>query len=475
MFLRFLVAGCVCGVSLLLGAGRCEAQLKVGQKAVLMQRFLLLGDRKHYISMQRHVFRVEQEEVYKLTQNNNDVLPELSGIYVMRGTLPGLTPLYRLKHMTSSGKEFYTISEAGAKDAIAHSGYAAPYDIIGYVSPIQTPGTVPLFRLYRGTKPKAKSTEIGYYDDHLYTIDSAERQKAVKDLGYVFEKVECYVWPAAAEYSMGGVPLGITYRLPEYDKAATAINAQYAPTFGAPNTDPVRTDQLIYKLWSKPVLMQQEFSAGLSAQDASKFYRKLLQNDGGERSLLIGNVVMDVYGRYQIPFNTTDTDLWDGPIKAGNATYATILAAELKKLNSNPSARKDMIERVYIRTMGRMPIDRFVLTKGMQGEQTYWGPRSERYSEMMRANRDWLYSPGGSKDLSATVARALKVKLNRVPTEKEVLFSVKKYTWDKLIFSEMVAPVNMPYLESQIRSAVPQGIVVKGGSPAAGGRPAPLK
>ncbi len=464
------VLPCVFGLALLLQGQCARAQIK----PVPLQRFLLLGDRKNYVSMQRHIFRTDKEEVYQLAPNN-DIRPESSNAYVMAASLPGLVPLYRLTHKTSAGKEFYTISETGTKEAGVKSGYGSKYDIIGYISPIPTPHTVPLYRLYRGVKPKAKYQDVGYYDDHLYTTSESEKQSAVKASGYVYEKIEGYVWPVQWEYTAGGASLDGGYSSPQYKQATKALSAAHELYFGVP-ADSKRIDRLIGKLWKMSPAMREAFNTGLSALEAARFCRQIIQTDPEERNGVISTVIMAVYGFPRLDF-FKDTTGWDEPLKTGKASYLSVLAAETKKLNSDPAKRREMIDRAYIRTMGRKAIDRHVLGQGMQGEQTYWGPRTERFSDIVKANHNWLYSPSGSKDLSETVARALKVKLNRIPTEKEVLFSVKKYTWNRVPFPDMIAPANYPYYESQVLQAQPEpGVKIVGGSGAGkgtGGRPAP--
>jgi hypothetical protein len=85
-------------------------------------------------------------------------------------------PLYRLWNPTITD-HFYTTDSAERNNAIRNLGYANE-GTVGYLYRInaQAPGTVPLYRLWNPT-----------ITDHFYTTDSAEGDNAVRNLGYTYE------------------------------------------------------------------------------------------------------------------------------------------------------------------------------------------------------------------------------------------------------------------------------------------------
>lgn len=90
------------------------------------------------------------------------------------------TPLYRLNSRASTD-HFYTINATERAQAI-QIGFADG-GAVGYVSPTQAPGTLPLYRSYRGKHATA----------HFYTTDKTQLERAVKQSGYKSEGVEGYV------------------------------------------------------------------------------------------------------------------------------------------------------------------------------------------------------------------------------------------------------------------------------------------
>lgn len=95
-----------------------------------------------------------------------------------------------------SGDHFYTISMNEVRFALEKCGYRDD-GLAGYVFGIQTPGTVPLYRLLQPAS-----------GDHFYTLSEAERDNAIAAYGYQDEGIACFVYAEATV--AGTVPL---YRL----------------------------------------------------------------------------------------------------------------------------------------------------------------------------------------------------------------------------------------------------------------------
>jgi hypothetical protein len=107
---------------------------------------------------------------------------------------PGVAPLYRLFNQRADD-HLFTLSSAERDRAVAQFGYRSE-GIACYVFSSQAAGTVPLYRLFN---PRT--------DDHFFTVSAAERDSAVAMHGYRYEMVACYVFGSQAA---GTVPL---YRL----------------------------------------------------------------------------------------------------------------------------------------------------------------------------------------------------------------------------------------------------------------------
>jgi len=108
--------------------------------------------------------------------------------------------------------------------------------------------------------------------------------------------------------------------------------------------------------------------------------------------------------------------------------YTDIVKAETAKLNSNPSVRHVMINAAYKKTLGRMPT---------AGDRAYWEPKTEYFTQIVDANRAYLYSPNGSGELAETVKRALSNNMSGEPTSAQIKSAILKYTPSKAIFDEM--------------------------------------
>ena len=87
-----------------------------------------------------------------------------------------------------------------------------------------------------------------------------------------------------------------------------------------------------------------------------------------------------------------------------------------------------IITRAYKESFGRIPT---------KAETEYWTPQKKVFGEILDANRAFLYSPGGAKDLRETVARALYDNSGGQPSDKQIGDAIEKYGKTKSIYVEM--------------------------------------
>ena len=106
-----------------------------------------------------------------------------------------------------------------------------------------------------------------------------------------------------------------------------------------------------------------------------------------------------------------------------------------KEDTQKTAARKEMINQVYLKAMGR---------NATTAEKDYWLPKNENFNQLVAASREWLYSTDGAKDWVATVQRAMTIKLKRQPTEDEswnalaYFDRLKTQKNKRMIYDEMV-------------------------------------
>lgn len=184
------------------------------------------------------------------------------------------------------------------------------------------------------------------------------------------------------------------------------------------------------KMLSSPEVGEEKFRAGLSLADALAGWKAWLASPftgDGNRTKVIDRAYMEVYGVLPLAI---ERDVWMGRIKAQEAWYATIVSKEIAGLNSAEARRRDMITRAYNHAFGRPAND--------TADMPYWLPRKEHYRLVIQAQRQWLYSEKGAKDLWFAAEKALKVKYKKPPTLAEVNAAVEKFRPGKLIYIEMV-------------------------------------
>ncbi|KAJ2916537.1 hypothetical protein MD484_g3881, partial [Candolleomyces efflorescens] len=113
------------------------------------------------------------------------------------------TPLYRAWKGVDND-HFYTADKAEYERAASVYNYALE-GIAGYVFPDAQPGTAPLYRLWNGQAA-----------DHFYTMSADERDRAL-GLGYASEGIVGYVYTPSSGPFCGSKPLNRLYKGPVRD------------------------------------------------------------------------------------------------------------------------------------------------------------------------------------------------------------------------------------------------------------------
>jgi hypothetical protein len=179
--------------------------------------------------------------------------------------------------------------------------------------------------------------------------------------------------------------------------------------------------------------MAEEFKTGMNFVQAVKFLRYDLatSNNATNRVQVVRDAIATVYGRE--PTGPEMVTL-QKQIAANQGWYAGIVSTETKKLNNDKAVRQDVIDRAYLKGMGR---------KASAADHSTWASRPEHFALLVEAIRNHLYSPAGAEDLKQTVTRALAPpaerggRPSRVLSQKEIDAAIAKFTPEKRIFADM--------------------------------------
>jgi hypothetical protein len=174
--------------------------------------------------------------------------------------------------------------------------------------------------------------------------------------------------------------------------------------------------------------LSQQLQEGLRFSDAVAFLKKLIsQPAGSSRGIqAVEYAFQEVYGRFSTPLELA---YWESQIKAQKAWYAPIVSAESEKLNKDSALRKAVINHAYQIAFGR---------DANAGDLQYWMPRSEHFRHLLTAQRVWLYSANGAKDLVETTTRALQAVNGKAPTDQQVKSAIKVFTSKNRYYTQMV-------------------------------------
>jgi hypothetical protein len=202
-------------------------------------------------------------------------------------------------------------------------------------------------------------------------------------------------------------------------KTKAAFEAEYKAVTGTQNTT-----YALYKYFLRLMFtdgMAPQFYKGTLNQRA--FIQNWLDKPEniGRKATVVEQAFKDVYN---YGANPKDLAFYNSQ-KIG---YTDIVKAETVKLNSNPIVRRVMIVAAFKKTMGRAP---------SAADWTYWEKRTEYFTQIVDAARDYLYAPYGANDLAETVKRALNNKVSGEPTSAQIKTAIIKYTPNKAIFDEM--------------------------------------
>lgn len=166
---------------------------------------------------------------------------------------------------------------------------------------------------------------------------------------------------------------------------------------------------------------------GLRPSDLSGVFKKYLcqPNEGNLRLETINRAFDTTYGKAPTP---TDVAHWNPVACTAAPFFNTIVNAETEKMNANKITRRFMITAAYKRSFGR---------PALSSELDKWTPLKENFASIVSANRGYMYSSQGAKELAATVERALFNKKGEKPTPAEISAAIIQYSGKKAIFSEM--------------------------------------
>ena len=139
----------------------------------------------------------------------------------------------------------------------------------------------------------------------------------------------------------------------------------------------------------------------------------------------INRAVDQVYGKAPSP---TETAFWNANCMGPGGFFNRIVKAKTSKMNENKITRRFMITAAFKRSYGR---------PAMSSELDTWTPLQLNFGEIVAANRGYMYSSQGAKELAATVERALFNKKGEKPSAAEISAAIVQYSGSKAIFAEM--------------------------------------
>lgn len=126
---------------------------------------------------------------------------------------------------------------------------------------------------------------------------------------------------------------------------------------------------------------------------------------------IVGNAFSDIYGRAPYP---EERIAWLAKINAQQAWYQSIVNAERKRMNGDPFARHQMLERAFIRMFGR--VDEVA-------DQAFWLPRQDSFVEVCNIARDFIYAR--PNEIDTMVRRALNSQFMNVDEASFVQWRAK--------------------------------------------------
>lgn len=211
-------------------------------------------------------------------------------------------------------------------------------------------------------------------------------------------------------------------------KAKQAIDSGFGAVFAMPgqkSTDSGYRDELreMFKQGYAPQFFAGTLGDGTGAKTATAFYIERLNspNYAKVKAGLIDVAFKNVYGTGVSP---KDLAFYN----AQKIGYMDVFSSEQKKMNASQVLYRLAILYAYKKTFGRAPAPT---------ETDYWTPRPQTFSQIVEANRAYLYAPNGAKDLTETVKRHLLDKGNDKPSIQQINAAIVKFSANKAIYEEM--------------------------------------
>lgn len=180
-------------------------------------------------------------------------------------------------------------------------------------------------------------------------------------------------------------------------------------------------------LMDSPAYAMLQQSGEVNYVDSFKFLKAFIAKPEGAatRAQLIERAFKEVYG---FDPSAVEQASWDAEVRAGKAWFVTIVTKETARLNASPPARTKMLMAAYQYSHGRPPV---------QGDLDFWMKKPERYAEVVKAERTWLYSPAGAAELVAVATRAWDVMNLDPVTDFHIKALLVKATPGKMVYQEM--------------------------------------
>jgi hypothetical protein len=180
-------------------------------------------------------------------------------------------------------------------------------------------------------------------------------------------------------------------------------------------------------LMNSPAYAMLQQSGEVNYLDAFKFLKAFIARPegAGARAQLIERAYREVYGIAPSPVAQAT---WDADVRNGKAWFVTIVTRESASLNASPPARAAMLTTAYQYSHGRPPV---------QGDLDFWMKKPERYDQVVKAERTWLYTAGGAAELVEVAKRAWKAAYNTTPSDEALKAVLVKATSGKMVYAEL--------------------------------------
>lgn len=155
--------------------------------------------------------------------------------------------------------------------------------------------------------------------------------------------------------------------------------------------------------------------------------KALAQLDADQRSEVINQAMMDVYGWKSGPLEQAT---YDPQIKGKTRAEAwgLVFYKEEAKLKADKVITRLVVANAFKKVMGRNP---------KKEEFDKWIGKKEVFRFITDTLRSDLYKPESAQELTDTIKRALKNKTGNEPTTEEIIAAMKLYSPKKVPYDEM--------------------------------------